>query len=849
MKTARPIVIGACLVLAVVNARAEVDAGKPVPLEIKSQILRDALIDWATQTGIQFIAPQSQAANEVVTQEVKGTLTPKQALDQLLKGTPLTYQWVNKKTVAISIAEPPSQSSAEDYSEPLTEVVVTGTLIRGVPPLVPVTVMTRRQLINQGYTRVDQALQQLPQSFKGGVSSDSGPNNQLGLAGAGNYTYASGVNLRGLGTNATLLLLNGHRVAPSAFGDQVDISRIPISLIERVEVLTDGASATYGADAVAGVVNIITRKNFEGVEAGSRISEASNGKAPNYGANLVLGHQWGTGNFAVDYDYEEDNPLYARNRSFTDTVPDPHSLLPDQKISTVYGSLRQNVSDSVSLSGDLLYGKRTFSVSSSLFSDFSKEDGSAAQLSGNIGATVRLPQDWEVSVMTQLARETDERNVDDVTAGRLTTIDFTNESKSLEIRADGKVIELPSGDIRLAVGALTRKDEFDTHGKNLTTGSANADRTVRSVYGELFVPVLRTLKFSAAGRYDHYSDFSGTFNPKLSLEWNAIEGVAFNGSYGRSFLAPSLYVMSNAINFGYVLNATDPASPSGTRTALLLDGTNPALDAQRSTSYTLGVTFRPPSAAGLDIDVSYFDIDFTDKIERPAALGYFTTVVTSAGILGNLVNLNPTLGQVNAELNAPGRTILSFVGPVTPGQIKAIANIGYVNAAVAHPRGIDASLKYGFDSAIGQINLDFSQTYFVAYSERITPRAPSFTSIDTAYNPLRYRAKLNVEWERGAWGAYSRVNYSKSYRNPGDLNCGNSLGCGVDAAKTLDVGISWAADKIASDALHGLRLSLDVFNALNSSPPFVFNPIGIHYDPTNANPLQRSVAITATKKW
>src|SRR5262249_49938649 len=157
------IVIGAGLALAQVNAHAavdpnKVDPNKPVPLEIKSQTLRNALIDWSAQTGVQFIAPGSQEATEAVTPEVTGTLTPKQALDRLLAGTPLAYQWVNKKTVAISIVKPTTQSPVqEERSEALNDVLVTGSLIRGIPSLVPVTVLSRRQLIDEGYTRVDQA--------------------------------------------------------------------------------------------------------------------------------------------------------------------------------------------------------------------------------------------------------------------------------------------------------------------------------------------------------------------------------------------------------------------------------------------------------------------------------------------------------------------------------------------------------------------------------------------------------------------------------------------------------------------------------------------------------------------
>src|SRR6185437_6090175 len=119
------------------------------------------------------------------------------------------------------------------------------------------------------------------------------------IAGGGNATNkvdATGVNLRGLGNDATLVLINGHRVAPgNTEGNFVDLSMIPLYAVERVEVVTDGASAIYGSDAVGGVVNIILGRNLDGAETRVRYGSVTNGSTTEREVGQTVGHGWDTG--------------------------------------------------------------------------------------------------------------------------------------------------------------------------------------------------------------------------------------------------------------------------------------------------------------------------------------------------------------------------------------------------------------------------------------------------------------------------------------------------------------------------------------------------------------------------
>ena len=157
-----------------------------------------------------------------------------------------------------------SQPAADEATE---EVVITGSRIaRGsdFDSPSPVVTVDRDAIEKSGYANLQQLMEKMPSNGNGAFSTRG--NNQDSTANG-----ASSISLRGLGADATLVLVNGRRVAINSFAEGittnfVDIDSIPVAAIERVEILKDGSSAIYGSDAVAGVVNIILRDNFQGFE-------------------------------------------------------------------------------------------------------------------------------------------------------------------------------------------------------------------------------------------------------------------------------------------------------------------------------------------------------------------------------------------------------------------------------------------------------------------------------------------------------------------------------------------------------------------------------------------------------
>ncbi|SFP78813.1 TonB-dependent receptor domain-containing protein [Sphingomonas rubra] len=190
------------------------------------------------------------------------------------------------------------------------EIVVTGTLVRN-PNLVqssPVQAVTSEEFSRRNANVAEQLIRELP-----GVVPSIGSAVNNGNGGA------STVDLRGLGSNRNLVLLDGRRIAPLGLSGVVDTNNIPVALVERADLLTGGASTTYGADAVSGVVNFVTKRDFSGVElsASNQITEQGDGNY--FRTDLTIGTNLddGRGNAVFSIGYQEADPVLQGGRDFS----------------------------------------------------------------------------------------------------------------------------------------------------------------------------------------------------------------------------------------------------------------------------------------------------------------------------------------------------------------------------------------------------------------------------------------------------------------------------------------------------------------------------------------------------
>jgi len=228
---------------------------------------------------------------------------------------------ISLRNVLLAGAAAVALSSAPANAADIETVVVTGSLIghaAGDAPT-PTMIVDSDMIAKTGQANIANVLEQLPQVANAGGLGDLTPlNSNFLTSGFG----VSNVDLRSMGAQRTLVLVNGRRQVPgSPTGSAVDLNTIPTQLIDRVEVITGGASAVYGSDAVAGVVNIILKSDFEGVIANLQGGESSRGDGGDtYGA-LTMGTNFANdrGNIAVSVSVEHSGAVHSSNRDLTRT--------------------------------------------------------------------------------------------------------------------------------------------------------------------------------------------------------------------------------------------------------------------------------------------------------------------------------------------------------------------------------------------------------------------------------------------------------------------------------------------------------------------------------------------------
>jgi len=226
----------------------------------------------------------------------------------------------------------------------IEKIVVTGSRIKGVDleGKQPLVVINADDIRNSGASSISELMNQISQT-RGGEGSFS--TSESGATSTSTPAGQAAASLRGLGPSSTLTLINGRRVAASSFasGTQnfVDINGIPLAAIERIEVLATGASAIYGADAVAGVINYILKKDYKGAEVnlsyGNSVESSNEGKA---NLNLVMGTELVGGNLTVFADYYDREAFSAQDRAFTQApwLVNSYSYLPKHTPNIYYGS-------------------------------------------------------------------------------------------------------------------------------------------------------------------------------------------------------------------------------------------------------------------------------------------------------------------------------------------------------------------------------------------------------------------------------------------------------------------------------------------------------------------------------
>jgi outer membrane receptor protein involved in Fe transport len=731
-------------------------------------------------------------------------------------------------------------AQSEDTVE-LEAIEVTGTRIKRteIEGSSPVVVLDRQYIEESGATTLNQLFKNVIYNTAGAIDESFTQATTPG---------AAAIDLRGLGVNRTLVLLNGRRVPVSPFSIDgnsfVDINLIPLGAVERIEILKDGASAIYGSDAIAGVVNIILRKDYEGAEVAVYGGGTDQGDGWEGQITATGGKTTDKGNVTFVLDLFDRGAVMARDRDLTQSanrgfddrssagdpgtiirldqggalLPDPrcpassqnpergpfclydfapwNTLIPaaqrlglvasgdyeiDPGLIAFFGAnytysqsdrdLAPPAPNDVFVIGPdnpnnpfpgepilSIYrptelGARTDEVTTDAWNLVGGLKGTIATWNwelgvggGKVDSRVRGINGYATQEAVQSAIDSGalnpfgpSPNFDPASIRYEPRRDGESSLFFTDLKATGPIWQMQYGPLSAAVGAEYRSEDFSDQfdpitasGEVLGTGgtSGEGDRQVAALYAEFSIPAAKNFEINLAGRYDDYSDFGGTFNPKLGLRWKPLDNLLVRGSAGTGFKAPSLPELYSGETLLFA-NVFDPVTGRVRSNIRTINSGNPDLDPEDSNNYDLGLIWDINHAWNFGVDFWRIDVD-------------------------NVVSNNPQY-YVDNEAQFPDNVVRN-----SRGQIVEVRN-PYRNIAKVDTSGIDFSTYYRWSTTdAGDFGFTLVATYLGTYDEQQTPEAESRDLAGKNGRP-RWRGQAILNWEKDVYQGAFIVNYVGGY--------------------------------------------------------------------------------------
>ena len=781
-----------------------------------------------------------------------------------------------------AVASLPVQAETEEPLE-LQKYAVTGTHISrtDIEGMLPVFVMNREEIEQSGATTVNELFSKVVYNAAGIVDEKF----TQGFAPA-----SAGVDLRGLGVSRTLVLVDGRRTPVFPFGQDgsssfVDLNLLPLGAVERVEILKDGASAIYGSDAIAGVVNIITRKDYEGVGLSASYGQSSEGDGEEGLLNITGGVSSDKGNITLGLEYLDRDPVWSKDRDISDSAFGPiddrssagnpgstiraagfpeadprcpagsfdalggpaslcrYDFAPHTTLIPEAERLGLTASGSYDISSTLTVFARANYTNSDSERDLAPSSG-LFDVAGTNPNTIYPGEDVQIIYrLLELGPRTDEFETDaynllvglnglfrdwewefGVGGGEIDTdIRGTNgyatqaavqnaidngtlnvygssptlnpDAISYETRRDGEselfyadftvtgdLLMMEHGPLSAAFGLNYRDEEFSDEFDPVTESgavlgiggiSADGDRDSKSAFAEFTIPVTSDLEVQLAGRYDDYSDFGSTVNPKLGLRWQPRDNLLLRASAGTGFKAPTLQELYAKEIFSFE-SVFDPMTGTVVEVPTLSSG-NPDLDAEESDNYSLGLVWDVTNAWDMSID--WWRIKNEDAVTSDPQF---------------YVN-NSSLYPENV-IRDPADNIVVIFSP-------------FQNVAAQKVWGIDFSSGVDWMTPRhGNFGLNVVASYLGSFEVEPVPGA-GFTDIAGDDGRPRVRGQSRLNWNKADYEAVATINYTGGYDRP-DANDD------IASWTTVDTRLGWQPR-----SLRGGKISFGIDNVFDREPP------------------------------
>lgn len=822
-------------------------------------------------------------------------------------------------------AQTVSQDEAAAQAD-ASDIVVTGTLIRGQAP-------TGSQIVQVGQAEIKQLGVVNASQLLGTITQDVNFNNRPQVGAFQAFQTVNRPTLRYLGASnaggsSTLLLLDGHRMpGMGIFQTTPDLDAIAPGAIERIEVVTGGGSSTYGSDAVGGVMNIISRRKFEGVEVGGHYGFGD--EYNQWDASVTAGHTFGNVNVWATYSYSHNSMVrfgdrdYARNYDYvgnaladtscaspnmiqplsatqsavypiTNGIPSGvaglgnrcdnfrnKALFPESTRHSAMVGLSADLSDAITFDVRAFYahrksttdnGPRTYSViinpayQTSVAGNFENLYGGHSYASSILETwgitpklTVDLGGDWRMIAFYNYGKGTS-RFIGDggtdntaltaafntgaflpftasfanTTAGqaaqaaqlnRFSVSQGIDEIHNGRVTFDGPVLNLSSGEVRVAVGAEILHENYAVGSASGYIGVApfterRNDRTVKSLFGELSLPVvgegnrvpfIYSFNISASGRYDHYEDFGGTFNPKVGVNWQPVQGFTLRGNWAKSFQAPSLAERNDvapATLSAYPANYL--GYPSNLTALFLYPGSASGLQPQKATTWELGLDIRPDQIPGLSISATYYKINFKDRIGNPP----FFNGQLMLQQFGNKVTLAPDKAAIQkfvADASLGTDNAQTYID--NPGTIYALIDARSLNLSSIKTTGLDFDVSYNRPTSFGSIFAKVGGSLVLSYDVMAFNGGPTTRLKDNNVSEMRLQVMAGAKV--GDFTGRATLQHTSGYRvAPTTANLQQNW---VGALNVVNLAFSY--DLKGDGVLDGTSLSLNIDNLFDVDPP------------------------------
>ena len=384
-----------------------------------------------------------------------------------------------------------------------------------------------------------------------------------------------------------------------------------------------------------------------------------------------------------------------------------------------------------------------------------------------------------------------------------------NSTSTSVTQFDGKMtrqwLDTPGGPLGLAVGAEWRREEIDSPpvpgtetGNVIGLGysAANGSRDVWAFYGEANWTLMKTLELDVALRYDDYSDYGSTWNPKVGMRWNPIKEVLLRGTWATGFRAPNAYENGNSATTAFT-TYTDPvrcpitgaAIDCGSGQLAAVTSGNPLITAETSESYTLGAVWEPIRGTSVGIDYWNFKVKEQITASVPQAVINNPGGFPSAQIYRSLTDQLPGVPDSGS--------ILSVYAP-------------YTNENTTKTDGIDIDARTQWtDADLGRFTLGINWTHIFSFKRTLGDGTTSEfagshgpTELSSSAGTPKDRGVLGFGWDRGPWSATTWLRYTGPMQDiefigdeNGCLHIDYQVGCHVSSFTTVDVSGSYKGFK------------------------------------------------------